>query len=129
MNRILLYFSLAGGVLLTLSALAHSTGWSAQFAGAVTEAGLAPDLVAGLQVGWYFGSFCMAGFGLVASFLAWRGIRGQQVDRVSASIIGGTLVIFGLWAMFFRDFNPFFFVFILPGMFIAGMALVQREPA
>ncbi len=125
MNRILLYISLVGGVVLTLFALAHSTGWSAQFAGPVQASGLASDVVAGLQVGWYFGSFCMAGFGLVACGLARRGIQEKGVDRVSAGLIGATLVVFGLWAMVFREFNPFFFVFIVPGAMIAAMAFVR----
>jgi hypothetical protein len=128
MSRFLLRAGLLGGLLLTLSAIAHSTGWAAQFAEAVGAVALAPELVDGLQIGWYFGSFCMAGFGLIATAIAWGGIRGRPVDRFSAGVIGATLVAFGLWAMFFSSFSPFFFLFIGLGVLIGGMTMVRSDP-
>jgi hypothetical protein len=127
MSRFLLRAGLLGGLLLTLSAIAHSTGWAAQFAEAVGAVALAPELVDGLQIGWYFGSFCMAGFGLIATAQAWRGLRGRPVDRVTTGVIGATLIVFGIWAMFFGGYNPFFFLFIVLGVLIGATSVPPRS--
>ena len=115
----------AAGVLLLLAAAAHLLGW-AQFRAPL--AGVDPELTAGLRVAWSWGSVAFATFGLVvlAGARAWR--RGGEVPLGAVGPVALALVGFGLWALFYRGFNPHFLTFVALGL-LAGAPLVgARRP-
>jgi hypothetical protein len=107
------------GVLLLVSAAAHSLlGWPA-LAADLTKAGVGADLTFGLQVGWHFGGVAMVVFGLVVLH-ACLGEGGGGPEALPVGAIGLAYVAFGAWA-YTSSGDPFFFVFLVPGALL-GMA-------
>lgn len=112
---------LIAGVLLILSSAAHSLlGWKVQRAG--LEAARAPaDLILGLGLGWHFAGVAMLTFGVIAIVLAAAG-RGRPVSLRPMLMIGVAYVGYGSWAMIASGLEPFFLVFILPGVLLLAAA-------
>jgi F420-dependent oxidoreductase-like protein len=72
---------LLGGALLLASSLAHALlGWPQMRTG-LRAGGADPELIAGLGVGWHFGSLSMAAFGAIV--LAIAGARLGQIARAA----------------------------------------------
>jgi hypothetical protein len=107
----------AAGGLLILAAVAHLFGW-AQFDGAL--AAVEADFVAGLHIGWVWGSTAFAAFGLivVGAAVGWR--RHGRDPRPAAAPVAFALVLFGLWALLYRHFNPHFLGFIAMGVLVGA---------
>ncbi len=76
------------GVLLLLSAVAHSLLGGEALRTELTAAQVPPDLLRGALIGWYFGGAAM--------LLAWSGL------------------------------DPFFLVFVIPGLLLSWAAFPQR---
>ncbi len=115
---------LIGGLLALLCAFPHAFGGWPTMAAPLMEAKVAADIQDSLMIGWRWGSFCMAGFGLILLAQGAKALKGQAVDRLSVGMVSLTYVVFGIWAMLVREFNPFFSVFILTGVLAA--ALLKR---
>lgn len=109
-----------GALLILLSAPAHSLGgWpelEAQLAGVNAPA----DLVRALQIGWHFAGVAMAAFGLILLVLFRSRAQGTAGTVIPAWTIGGLYLLFGITAFAASGFDPFFFVFIVPG----GLVLI-----
>lgn len=113
-----------GGLLALLSAFGHAFGGWPAMALPLVEAKVTTDIQNSLMIGWCWGSFCMAGFGLILLGQGAKALRGQAVDRLSVGFVSLTYVVFGFWAMLVRGFNPFFSLFVVTGLLAA--ALLKR---
>ncbi len=126
MSKFFAITGLIGGLFALLSAFAHAfAGWPAM-AAPLDQAQVAPDIEGALMVGWCWGSFTLAGTGLVVLGQAWNALRGQRVDRITVGFVSMTYIAFGIWAMLMRDLNPHFLGFVLIGLFSA--ALLKPTP-
>lgn len=119
MARVRSLVGLLAGVVLLLSAYAHTfLGWEglrSQLAGVSAPA----DLILGLQVGWYFGGVAMVVFGLVTVLIYVGRLRSRAVSRMPAAVTGAVYLAFGAWALFVSSFNPFFYLFLVTGLLLA----------
>lgn len=114
-----------GGICMALSALPHALlGWPSLAAGLV-QSQVPPALIAGLAVGWYFGSVGMASMGIIVCLHAWLEGRGRRPHPAALWVIGAGYLAFGLAAFVWRDFNPHFLSFVLLGLLV----LVGSRPA
>jgi hypothetical protein len=119
MSRVRNALGLLAGTILVASSAAHSLlGWpQLRERLAVTQA--PPDLVTGLRIGWQFAGVAMLVFGgLVLALFADR-LRGRPVSLRPALAIALVYVAFGLWAYLVSGRDPFFLVFIVPGLMLA----------
>ena len=113
---------LVAGVMLVLSSAAHSLlGWPAQ-AGELAKTTTPADLAKGLEIGWKWGGVAMLLFGVivVATFL--KRWRGERVWLLPSALVTVGYLAFGAWALYASQFDPFFFVFIIPGALL-GVAV------
>ena len=111
--------------ILFLSAAAHSfLGWP-ELRGELAKVNAPKDLTNGLLVGWEFGGFTMLLLALILGNIFLQRRKGAAVSTFPALITGVGYVCFGLWAMLGVDFQPFYFVFILPG---ALLVFASRGP-
>lgn len=119
MSRFRAYLGLACGVILVASAAAHSLlGWPAMRA-ALTSAKVAPDLITGLSVGWNFGGVAILLFGVLALWQFGAALRGHPVSLQPLVLVGVAYAAFGAWALAVGDMNPFFLIFVVPGILLA----------
>ena len=117
-----------GGILLVACSGAHAfAGWPAQHQ-LLLQGGNDADLIHGLAIGWYFGSLAMLAFGVVVLRDARALGRDPAHVTGAAAIVGIAYAAFGLWALFYKGFNPHFIGFIVIGLLIAIPALLGREP-
>jgi hypothetical protein len=115
--------TMTGGVLLLLSALAHGLlGWPAVRA-ELTGAGVGPKLLPGMAIGWLFGSFSMAIFGIIVFWSGRSWWRGRAVWSVPACVIGAGYGLFGVAALIFNGGGPHFIGFILIGVIVVAGAV------
>ena len=115
-------FGLVAGVVLVLSSAAHSLlGWPAQ-AGELAKTTTPADLAKGLEIGWKWGGVAMLLFGVIviATFLKRR--RGERVWMLPSALVAVGYLAFGAWALYVSQFDPFFFVFVIPGALL-GVAV------
>jgi hypothetical protein len=107
------------GSLLTLSAAAHSlVGWPAlatELAATTAQA----DLVQGIQVGWHFGGVAMLAFGVMSVSTFVGRLKGRAVPTLPVALVSAAYIGFGAWALWVSNFDPFFFVFVIPGVLLA----------
>ena len=110
------------GAIIVASSAAHSLlGWP-QF-GARLGATQAPaDLITGLKIGWHFAGIAMFTFGAIVIWTFENYLRGRAVSLRPAQIIGLVYLAFGLWALAVSRFDPFFFIFIVPGLTLVAVA-------
>lgn len=96
MARVRAGLGLVAGVLLILSAAAHSL-MGGKAMGAQMEAAHVPlDLSRGLLVGWHFGGVAMLAFGLIAVAVFAKRLRGESVSALPAVVIGLAYLGFGV---------------------------------
>ena len=104
------------GVLFVASGAAHSLlGWKA-LAAELAKVSAPLDLARGLAIGWHFGGAAMLAFGVIVILLFLEARRNPTVSLRPALVIGIVYIVFGDAAFFLGGFNPFFLVFILPGL-------------
>lgn len=109
---------LIAALFVLLSAAAHGAlGWPAMMA-ELAKTNMPSELAHGLQVGWLFGSACMVMFGVLLTRLFIRRLRGDAESAVPARIVGGGYVLFGTWALVTSNFDPFYAVFVVPGVLL-----------
>lgn len=112
----------ACALLLLCSAGAHALlGWP-PIARDLQAAAVSADLIAGLRMGWYFGSAAMLAFAAITGLAAYNLKRGLSVPLGGLGVIGWTYLIFGLAAFVCRDFNSHFLAFMAQGALLLAAA-------
>lgn len=112
-----------GAVVLIVSSAMHSLmGWPA-IVQQLRAANAPPDLITGLQIGWHFGGVAMLVFGVITLLTFVHRLKGDMVRATSAMIIGAAYTAFGVWALVASAFNPFFLIFIVPGVLLLAAAI------
>ena len=110
---------IVAGVILILSAFAHSVlGWKAM-SEQLARTNAPADLVQGLQVGWVFGGPVMLVFGIlsIATFL--KRFRGERASTLAPVLISIVYLGFSAWAAFITGGDPFFMIFVVPAVLLA----------
>jgi hypothetical protein len=119
MSRWRQVLGIVAGVLLVLSAGAHSLLGGKAMREELVAAGVPPDLLQGALIGWYFGGVAMFGFGVVVLHTFARRRDAAAVSRVPAAVVAVTYLAFGVAALLYSGFDPFFLVFVVPGLLLA----------
>jgi hypothetical protein len=120
MTRLRIAVGLLAGVLLILSSAAHVLlGWK-QLGIALAAAHTAPDLITALSIGWHFAGAAMLAFGCIVLVTFFDAMRRRPVSFRPVGFIALVYLLFGLWALKVSDLNPFFLVFIVPGLMLAA---------
>ena len=120
MNKVRSVLGLVAAVVVLLSSFAHAVlGWRALF-GELSQTNAPADLVRGLEIGWRWGGMVMIPFGLILVSTFWPRFRGQPgPSTYPAALIAATYLGAGAWAFVHSNYDPFFFIFIVPGVFMA----------
>jgi len=116
---------LAGAAMLASSAAHSLVGWT-QLRSALEQARAPEELILTLGMGWNFGGAAMLAFGLIVVALFWRRLMGAPVSLMPAIIIGVAYLVFGAWAFLGSHFDPFFFVFVVPGVMLLIASFSRR---
>jgi hypothetical protein len=130
MARLRASLGLIAGLLLILSAAAHSIlGWKGLHE-QLLAARVPPDLLRSLKIGWQFGGLAMLVLGTIVVALFVMRLRGQNVSSLPALFVALGYLAFGAWAMLATRFDPFFLVFIVPGLLlvVAGFGGSRAGP-
>ena len=129
MSRFAPILGLVGGGMLLLSFVVHTVLGTRAMGEALAATNAPADLVQGLIAGWVFGGVAMLVFGVlvVRLFLVRR--RDPGVSAAPALLIGAAYVAFGGWALTMSHFDPFFTVFLVPGLLLVVAALLSGRPA
>jgi hypothetical protein len=107
------------GAMLVLSSAAHSLlGWPAQ-AAELARTNTPADLATGLEIGWKWGGVAILTFGVIVIATFLKRWRGERVWMLPATLTSVGYLAFGAWALYRSNFDPFFFVFIIPGTLLA----------
>jgi hypothetical protein len=112
--------------MLVLSAFAHSLAGGAQLRSELAAAAVPADLFQGVMIGWYFGGAAMFAFGLVVGH-AFLGAE-PAGSTVPALLIGTVYLVFGFCALALSSLDPFFLVFVVPGLLVVAASLMDRRP-
>jgi hypothetical protein len=120
MSRTRSMLGLIAGFMLVASSAAHSlVGWP-QLRAALAQTRAPEDLVLGLAFGWHFAGAAMLTFGCIVLSLCVSAMRRRVVSYVPAFIIALLYLVYGAWAYAASGRNPFFFVYIVPGVLLAA---------
>ena len=123
MTRVRSILGIIAGAILILSSAAHSLlGWK-RMRTDLASAQAPSDLVFGVAVGWHFGGVAMLAFGCIVTWLFLKRLKGEIVSALPAFVVALAYLTFGAWALMASHMNPFFFVFIVPGILLAVAAL------
>ena len=118
MPRVGSILGLVAGVLMIASSATHVLfGWNV-LEGALVRAHTPDELVSALGLGWRFGGAAMLAFGFIVMALFIHRLKGAAVSLRPAIVIGLTYVFFGVWALVASHFDPFFLVFVVPGVMV-----------
>ncbi len=110
---------LIAGTMLVVSSAAHSLlGWPAQ-AGELAKTTAPADLVTGLELGWKWGGVAILIFGVIVVATFIKRWRGERVWMLPSALVAVGYLAFGAWALYASRFDPFFFVFVIPGALLA----------
>lgn len=116
---------LLAGAILVLSSAAHSVlGWK-QMQGSLAALNAPADLVQGLEIGWLFGGVAILTFGCIALSVFANRLRGRTMSLLPTALIALTYLWFGAWALVTSG-NPFFYIFIVPGVMLALASIPTR---
>ena len=119
MTRARATLGLISGVILLLSSAAHSLlGWK-QLRSELESARIPSDLVFSVAIGWHFGGVAMLAFGCLVIWLFVKRLKGVTTPSFPALVVALAYLAFGTWAFILSKLNPFFFVFIVPGVLLA----------
>ena len=118
MTRLRTIIGIIAGVILVASSAAHSLlGWP-RLRGELAAFGAPVDLVTGLAIGWHFAGVAMLAFGCIVLWLFVDLLRGRSVDLGPALLIALVYVGYGIWALVVSGVDPFFLIFIVPGLML-----------
>lgn len=130
MARVRSILGLLAVLVIFLSSFAHTIlGWKS-LEPRITATGAPADLVVGLRIGWQWGGVAMLGFALICGAIFVQRLRGQNVSAFPAVVTGVLYIAFGVFALELSG-NPFFAVFIVPGvlLLLASMPNSRRDHA
>jgi len=126
MQRIRPILGLIAGALMIVSSFAHSVlGWKA-LSEQLRVSQAPADLVQALGLGWTFGGVAMLAFGLIVVASFRRQLRQDPVSTTPAHVIGAAYVAFGAGALWVTAFDPFFLIFLVPGLLVLVASLPRR---
>jgi hypothetical protein len=118
---------LIAGFMLVASSAAHSIlGWP-QLRAALVETHAPDDLVAGLAIGWHFAGAAMLTFGCIVLWLYIGALRRRVVSYLPAFFIALLYLAFGAWSYVASGRNPYFFVFLVPGVLLGAASWPSRH--
>jgi hypothetical protein len=110
------------GAILVASSVAHSVfGWP-QLTARLVATQAPADLITGLKIGWHFAGMAMFTFGAIVIWTFHNYLMSRAVSLRPAQVIGLVYLAFGLWALAVSRFDPFFFIFIVPGLTLVAVA-------
>jgi len=116
------------GVLMIASAVAHSLlGWP-QLRAQLAQSSVPDDLAQGLAAGWHFGAAAMLTFAGIVLWTFFRRLQGRAAPLVPPAIISAAYLAFGAGALAVMG-DPFFLVFIVPGLLLAAASFPRRDSA
>ena len=128
MNRARSILGIVAGVLMIASAAAHSLlGWP-QLRARLAQSRVPDDLALGLGAGWHFGGAAMVAFACIVLWVFFRRLRGAPAPLVPPAIIAALYLAFGAGALAVSG-DPFFMVFIVPGLMLAAASFPRRDSA
>ena len=119
MSRTRKVSGIVAGVLLVLSAGAHSLLGGAALRAELVAANVPGDLLRGVMIGWHFGGVAMLAFGGIVLHTFLRRRETAPASLVPARIVAATYLLFGAGALVLTGFDPFFLVFVVPGLLLA----------
>ena len=115
-----------GSAVILLSCLLHTfLGWPAVRENLV-KAATPADLQQGLMVSWQFGGAAMLVMGTIAFREFVRRLRGRGAELAPPLVIGAAYTAFGGWALAISSGEPFYFIFLVPGVLILFGAMAGR---
>jgi uncharacterized membrane protein YhaH (DUF805 family) len=117
MTKLRNILGMIAAAILIVSSGAHSVlGWANL--NAQLQATHAPaDLILGLKIGWLFGGLAMLVFGIIVAAIFIARLRGESASAFPALVIGIAYIGVGAWALA-ETKNPFFTIFIVPGVLL-----------
>lgn len=117
---------LIGSALLLVSGVAHLVlGWPAVRA-ELTATHVPADVTDVIMLGWQFGGLAMIVLsGLMGNHFLRRWNDAAR-SRFSPVLVGTAYVLFGSWAIGWVGFQPFYLIFIIPGLLLVFAALGDR---
>ncbi len=119
-------FGIAAALLLAVSAVAHAAvGWP-QLRTALETAGLGPELLGPVAIGWWFGSVAMAIFAVIVLRAALRVAGGEASAASPTRPIALGYLAFGLAAYVGRGFAPHFLLFVATGVLVGLFGYLRR---
>ncbi len=119
MSKLRNLLGLIAGVILALSSGAHTfMGWQALSA-ELAKTNAPADLVTGLEIGWRWGGAAMLVMGTIVVTTFLKRYRGEPASTFAPALVAVTYLAFGAWSLFHSNYDPFFFVFIVPGALLA----------
>ena len=119
MSKLRNILGLIAGVILVLSSGAHTfMGWQALGA-ELAKTNTPAELVTGLEIGWKWGGAAMLVFGVIVTAIFLKRYRGESVPTFGPALVSVAYIGFGAWALVHSNFDPFFFIFIVPGVLLA----------
>jgi hypothetical protein len=92
------------------------------------KAKIPSDLFLGLKVAWFFSGVLMLALGIVFAEFFLKRRRGVDRGGFMPAVIGGAYLAFGIWSFVISGFDPFFFIFIVPGVLLAIAAPAGEVP-
>lgn len=127
MKKVLTFIGLIAGVIMLSSSGAHSIyGWQEMHAQLEAQK-VSADLQRAVQIGWMFGGVAILAFGIIVTFTFWKRLQGRSLRLFHAGIIGSVYFLFGCWALYVTGYNPFYTIFIVPGLMVLGAAAGSRD--
>ena len=126
MNRAQASIGYAAAILIVISGAAHSlVGWKEMHSG-LKASTATPELIKALGIGWVFGGVAMLVLGSIAIASTVKRSHDPTASLLPVRIIGIAYVAFGAGAMSITGFDPFFLVFILPGILLVAASWPAR---
>lgn len=119
MSRLRNVLGIVVGGFLVLSSAAHSVlGWRA-IGAELAKTNAPADLVTGLEIGWKWGGAAMLVFGVIICAVFLKRYRGEPVPTGGPALVSVAYIAFGAWALMHSNYDPFFFIYIIPGLLLA----------
>ncbi len=119
MTKFRAVLGIVAGALLLLSAGAHAMlGWKAMN-DQLAQTNAPADLVLGLRLGWTWGAVPMVVFGILAITTFLARFRGTPASVFATRLIAAGYLAFGAWAAVTTSGDPFFMLFVVPGLLLA----------
>lgn len=119
MSKLRSVLGLIAGAMLVLSSGAHTfLGWQALGA-ELAKTNTPAELVTGLEIGWKWGGAAMLAFGAIVIAVFLKRLRGEPASTFAPAVVSVAYIAFGAWALVHSNYDPFFFIFIVPGVLLA----------